>query len=78
MCLYFILLGLHCCEGFSVLVISGAYSLVAGHELLIAVASLVADHGLQGVQASVAAACGLSGCSSQTLEQGLNSCGTQA
>ena len=41
--------------GFS-LVVSGGYSLVAVHRLLITVASLVADHGLQGPQASVAVA----------------------
>ena len=36
------------------------YSLVAGHELLIAVASLVGEHGLYGMQASVVVAHGLS------------------
>jgi len=33
-------LGLHCCAGFSLVVVSGGYSLVAMGELLIFVASL--------------------------------------
>ena len=37
-------LGLHCCEGFS-LVVSQGYSLAVVLRLLIAVASLVAEHG---------------------------------
>ena len=37
--------GLCCCMGFSLVVASRGYSLVAGHGLLIAVASLV-EHGL--------------------------------
>ena len=39
-------LGLHCFEGFSLVVASGGYSLVAVHGLLTVVASLVAEHGL--------------------------------
>ena len=53
------MLGLHCSTGFS---------LVAGHKLLIAVASLVVEHGLQDLKASVGgqvgSAGGLSTCSS--------------
>jgi len=49
-------LGLCCFTGFSLDVVSGAYSLVAVHALLIAVASSVVEHRLQGAQASVAAA----------------------
>ena len=43
------LLGLHCCEGFSLVLVSRGYSLVAAHRLPIVVASLVAQHrhGLQ-------------------------------
>ena len=37
---------------------SGGYSLVAAHGILIAVAPLVAEHRLQGAQASVVAARG--------------------
>ena len=45
-------LGLCCCVGFSVVVMSRGSSLVVAHRLLIAVVSLVAEHGLQGMQAS--------------------------
>ena len=38
--------GLYCCSGFSLVVASRAYSLVAVRGLLTAVASLVAEHGL--------------------------------
>ena len=38
-------LGLHCCMGFSLVVVSRGYSLVAMHGLLPAVASLVVQHG---------------------------------
>jgi len=47
--------GLHCCSGFSLVVVSRAYSLVAVHGFPTAVASLVAEHGLQGARAGVAA-----------------------
>ena len=40
--LFFAVLGLLCCPGFSLVVASGGYSPVAVHGLLIAVASLVA------------------------------------
>ena len=46
------MLGLHCCAGFPLVVVSRGYSLVAELGLLIAVASLVAGHGLLGMQAS--------------------------
>jgi len=37
---------MRCCEGFSLVVVSGDYSLVAVCRLLIAVSSLVVEHGL--------------------------------
>ena len=40
---------------FSLVAASGGYSLVAEHELLIAVAFLVAEYELQGARASVVA-----------------------
>ena len=36
-------LGLHCCAGFFLVIVSGCYSLVAVHRLLIVVTSLVAE-----------------------------------
>ena len=39
-------LGLHCCAGFSLVVVSWAYCLVVGCRLLTAVASLVVEHWL--------------------------------
>ena len=52
-CIYLFLavLGLHCCSGFSPVVASRGYSLVAVLRLLILVASLVAEHGLYSTQA---------------------------
>ena len=44
--LFFALLSLLCCVGFSLVVASGISSLVAVLGLLIAVASLVEEHGL--------------------------------
>ena len=38
--------GLHCYTGFSLVAVSGGYSLVAVRTLLIAMASLVAKHGV--------------------------------
>ena len=67
-CVYFLLfylrsvLGLHYCTGFSLVVAIGGYSPVAGHRLLIAVASLAAEHGPWGAPASAIAARGLSSC----------------
>ena len=46
-------LGLCCCMGFSLVVVSGGYSLVLVCGFLIAVASLVAELGLSGTQALV-------------------------
>ena len=40
------MLGLHCYVGLSLVAMSGSYSLVVMHRLLIAVASLVVEHGL--------------------------------
>ena len=40
------MLGLHCCAGFPLVAVNMGYSLVAVHELLIAVTALVAEHGL--------------------------------
>ena len=42
----FVLLGLRCYVGFSLVVASGGYSLAVMHRLLILVASLVAKSGL--------------------------------
>ena len=56
------MLGLCCCEGFPLVVVSGRYSLVAVHGLLTVVASLVEEYGLYGMWASAVAARGLSGC----------------
>ena len=44
--LFLIMLGLHCCVGFSLVVVTGGYSLVAVRGLLVELASLVAEHGL--------------------------------
>ena len=40
------MLDLCCCLGFTLLVVSGGYALVAACGLFIAAASLVAEHGL--------------------------------
>ena len=42
--IYFAVLGLSCCSGFSLVAVSGGYSVVAVYELLIAVASLALEH----------------------------------
>ena len=55
-------LGLCCCVGFSLVVASRSYTLVAVRGLLVAVASLVAEHRVCGIWASVVVARGLSGC----------------
>ena len=44
--LFLAVLGLHCCSGFSLVVTSRGYSLVAVHGLLIVVASLAAEYKL--------------------------------
>ena len=61
------MLGLHCCEGFSLAAVSRGYSVIAVQELLMVVAPLTVEHGLQGTQALVVAACGLSSASSCAL-----------
>ena len=44
--LFWVVLCLHCCMGFSLPAASRGYSLVAVHRLLTAVASLVVEHRL--------------------------------
>ena len=53
------MLGLDCCKGFSLVVVSGCSSVAVVHGLLIVVASLAAEDGLWDVQASVAEVPGL-------------------
>ena len=67
------MLGLCCCVDFSLVVVSGGYSLVVVWELLIAVAFVV-EYRLEGTQASVVVALQLS-CSMTCgifLDQGSN------
>ena len=60
------MLALRCYVGFSLVVASGGYSLVAVCRLfIVVVASLIVEHGLQGMWALVAVACGLSGMAPQ-------------
>ena len=47
--LFLAVLGLHCCTGFSLVVVSGGYSPAGVHGLFIVVASLVVEHGLWGL-----------------------------
>ena len=47
------MLDLGCCTGFSLIAVSGGYSLVAVHWLLLVMASLLAQHGHWSVRASV-------------------------
>ena len=56
--LFLAVLGLHCCAGFSLVVVSGSYSLVTTHRRLVMVASLVAGSRFAG----------LSSCSSWALK----------
>ena len=65
-------------QAFSLIAVSGSYSLVALHGLLTAVSSLVTEHELYGTWASAGAARGLRGCRLQALEHRLNSCGARA
>ena len=44
--LFLSVLGLHCCMGFSLVVVNGGYCLIAVRRLLIVVTSLVAVRGL--------------------------------
>ena len=69
--LFLAMLGLPCCGDFSLVVVSGCYSLVVRGPL-IAVASLVVGHGLQGVQASVLQAYGLQSMGSVVVAHGLS------
>ena len=62
------MLGLRCCTGFSLVLMSEGGSLAAVHRLLIAVAFLVAEHGVRSTgsalvahRLSCSAACGSSG-----------------
>ena len=48
--MYLAVLGLHCCTGFS---------LVVMHRLLLVLTPLVVEHGLEGMKASVVAGHGL-------------------
>ena len=52
-------LGLHCCLGFSLVLVNKGYSLFVVCGLLIAEASLVMEHRLLGTRASVVVAPGL-------------------
>ena len=72
--LFSAVLDLHCCVGFSVIVVSRGYSLAAVHRLLIVVASLVAEHRLESVWVSLVVALGLSSFDSWALEYRLSSC----
>ena len=62
--------------GFSLVAVTGGFSLVAVHGLIV-VASLIVEYGLYGVCASVAVR-ELSSCGSRALEHRLNSGGTWA
>ena len=54
--LFLAVVGLHCHAGFSIVVASNGYSLVAEHCFLIGVAFLIAEQRLQGSWASVVVA----------------------
>ena len=58
-------LGLLCCASFPLGALSGGFSLVAMHGLLIAVPPLVAEPGLWSAWASVLVPCGLSSSGTQ-------------
>ena len=64
--------------GFSLVVVSENYSLVAAHRLPTAVACLVVEHSFLGAWASAVAGRGPNGCGSQDSRTRLNSCGTWA
>ena len=65
-------LGLHYCEDFSSVVVSGAYSLVGVPELLIEVAFLVDGHRLKGKWTLVVGARRLESTGSAVVVQGLS------
>ena len=54
--LFLTVLGLCCCAGFSLVAVSGDYSVVAVYEVLIAVVSLALGAPVQGAQASTVGA----------------------
>ena len=56
------MLDLPCFLGFSLVVVSGGYPLIAACRILVALAPLVAEHRLYDVQASAVAALRLSSC----------------
>ena len=53
-----VVLGIHCCMGFSLVATSRDYSVVAVGRTLISAASLNAEHGLSAMQPSVVVVCG--------------------
>ena len=65
------MLGLHCCTGFSVAVLSRGYSPAAVRGFVVGVASLVAERGPWSAQASAVAAGGLRSCGSQAMRHRL-------
>ena len=70
--LFLAMLGLCCCRGFSLVVVSGPYSLAVMCGLLMAVASVVAGHGLQGTWASAVVASRLQDTGTIVVAQGLS------
>ena len=75
--LFLAVLGLCCCSGFSLVVVSGGYSSLqcAGFSLWWL---LVAEHRVLGAWVSVVVTCVLSSCGSWALEYRLSTCGLQA
>ena len=67
--IYLFRLGLRCCLGFSLVAVSGAYSVVSVSRLLIAVASSVEEHDLGHAS--------FSSWGTRAPERRLNSCGAQ-
>ena len=76
--IYLFVLSLHCCTGFSLVVVGKGSSLVAVCRLFVAAASVSAGHRLEGTRASVVVTCELSSCGSWTLERSHNHFGAQA
>ena len=68
---FFTALGLCCCTGFSLVVTSRSYSLVAVRRLLLVTASFIVEHELWAHTV-------FNSCSSWVLEHRLNNCGTRA
>ena len=74
-------MGLRCCLSFSLISVSGFYSLVAVCRPLLEVASLAVEHGLSGTWGSVGVvgvAPGLKSCRFWDPEHKLNSCDARA